>query len=66
LTDILLGGGLKRQNHPERLANLVLISTRASSRGTIFSVSSPMAGIGAHRQQLEAVRNDGYKGFVFS
>jgi cyclohexanone monooxygenase len=25
-----------------------------------------MAGIGAYRQQLEAVRNDGYKGFVFS
>ena len=56
----------------EEIANMTLFPKVES---WIFGANIPgkkktvmfyMAGIGAYRQQLEAVRNDGYKGFVFS
>jgi cation diffusion facilitator CzcD-associated flavoprotein CzcO len=56
----------------EEIANMTLFPKVES---WIFGANIPgkkntvmfyMAGISAYRQQLEAVRNDGYKGFVFS
>jgi Protein of unknown function DUF262 len=56
----------------EEIANMTLFPKvdswifGANIPGKKNTVMFYMAGIGAYRQELEAVRNEGYKGFVFS